>query len=123
MHKTMSYLLNYDCNFKMNDILEDMKLFLTEHNMIEWNSKLIQNTAINGHGQVCKAVNGMTPNYIQELFEVKEIPYNLKDPTRTIMLKSNSTTYVLKSLQHEGNKIWNRLIVDLKTSESLAILR
>ncbi len=27
--------------------------------------------------EVYKAVNGMTPNYIQELFEVKEIPYNL----------------------------------------------
>ncbi len=60
------------------------------------------------------AVNGMTPNYIQELFEVKEIPYNLRDPTRTIIPKSNSTTYSLKSLKHEGNKIWNRLSVDIK---------
>ncbi len=46
--------------------------------------------------EVYKAVNGMTPNYIQELFEVKEIPYNLKDLTRTIIPKSNSTTYGLK---------------------------
>ncbi len=35
--------------------------------------------------EVYKAVNGMTPNYIQELFEVKEIPYSLRDPTRTII--------------------------------------
>ncbi len=27
--------------------------------------------------EVYKAVNGMTANYIQELFEVKQIPYNL----------------------------------------------
>ncbi len=65
----------------------------------------------------------MTPNYIQELFEVKEIPYNLRDPTRTIIPKSNSTTCGLKSLKHEGNKIWNRLSVDIKTSESLAIYK
>ncbi len=57
----------------------------------------------------------MTPNYIQELFEVKEIPYNLGDPTRTIIHKSNSTTYSLKPLKHEGNQIWNRLPVDIKT--------
>ncbi len=51
-----------------------------------------------------KAVNGMTPNYIQELFEVKEIPYNLSDPTRTIIPKSNSTSYGLKSLKQKEFK-------------------
>ncbi len=30
--------------------------------------------------EVYKAFYGMTPNYIQELFEVKEIPYNLRVP-------------------------------------------
>ncbi len=73
--------------------------------------------------EVYKAVNGMTPNYIQELFEVKEIPYNLRDPTRTIIPKFNSTTYGLESLNHEGNKILNRLSVDIKTSENLAIVK
>ncbi len=73
--------------------------------------------------EVYKTVNGMAPNYIQELFEVKEIPYNLRYPTRTIIPKSNSITYGLKLLKHEGNKIWNRLSVDIKTSESLAIFK
>ncbi len=70
-----------------------------------------------------KAVNGMTPNSIQELFEVKQIPYNLGDLTRTIISNSKSTTYGLKFLKHEGNTIWNRLSVDIKTSESLTILK
>ncbi len=73
--------------------------------------------------EVYKAVNGMTLNYIQELFEVNEIPYNLRDPTRTIIPKSNSTTYGIKSLKHEGNRIWNRLPVDIKKLESLAIFK
>ncbi len=73
--------------------------------------------------EVYKAVKGMTPNYIQELFEVKEIPYNLRNLTRTIIPKSNSTTFGLKSLKHEGNKIWNLLLVDIKTSDSLAIFK
>ncbi len=72
---------------------------------------------------VYKAVNGMTPNYIQELFEVKEIPYYLRDPTKTIIPKFNSTTYGLKSHKYEGNKILNRFQVDIKTSESLAIFK
>ncbi len=65
----------------------------------------------------------MTPNYIQEVFEVNEIPYNLTNPTRTIIPKSISTTYGLKSLKHERNKIWNQLPVDIKTSESLDIFK
>ncbi len=72
---------------------------------------------------VYNAVNGITPNYTQELFEVKEIPYNQRDATRTIIPKSNSTTYGLKSPKHEGNKTWNRLSVDIKTSEGLAIYK
>ncbi len=63
--------------------------------------------------EVYNAVNGMTPNYIQELFEVKGIPYSLRDPNRTIIPKSNSTTYGLKSLKYKGNKTWNRLSVDI----------
>ncbi len=35
--------------------------------------------------EVYKAVNGVTPNYIQELFEVKEIPYNLVDPPEQVL--------------------------------------
>ncbi len=67
--------------------------------------------------EVYKTVNGMTSNYIHELFEVKEIPHNLRGPTRTIIPKSNYTTYILKSLKHEGNKIWNRLSIDIKASK------
>ncbi len=33
--------------------------------------------------EVYKAVNKLTPIYIQELFEIKELVYNLRDPTRT----------------------------------------
>ncbi len=51
------------------------------------------------------------------------MPYNLRDPTRTIIPKSNSTTYGIKSLKHEGNKIWNQLQADIKTLKSLAIFK
>ncbi len=73
--------------------------------------------------EVYKAVNGRTSSYILELPEVKQKPYNLRDPSRTIIPKSNSTTYGLKSRRHEGNTIWNRLLVNIKTLHSLAIFK
>ncbi len=33
--------------------------------------------------EIYKAVNKLTPIYIQELFEIKELVYNLRDPIRT----------------------------------------
>ncbi len=51
--------------------------------------------------EVYKAVNGMTPSDIQELCEVKETPYNLRDPpeqsssditSQVSQVKSNSVS-------------------------------
>ncbi len=62
--------------------------------------------------EVYKAINGMTPNYIQELFEVKEIPYNLRDPTRTIIPKSNCLVtwwrvlYYMGDVRSHGKECW-----------------
>ncbi len=58
--------------------------------------------------EVYKAVNKLTPIYIQELFEIKELVYNLRDPIRTKVPKCLSVTYGLKSLRFLGNKIWNK---------------
>ncbi len=55
--------------------------------------------------EVYKVVNGMTPNYIQELFEVIEISHNLRNPTGKIITKSGSTTYGLKSLTSTVNHL------------------
>ncbi len=48
---------------------------------------------------------------LMEVFTQWWIRYKLRDPSRTIIPKSNSTTYGLISLKHDGNKIWNRLLV------------
>ncbi len=69
--------------------------------------------------EVYKAVNKRTPIYIQELFEIKELVYNLRDPIRTKVPKCSSVTYGLKYLRFLGNKIWNSLPINIKMSEKL----
>ncbi len=69
--------------------------------------------------EVYQAVNKLTPIYIQELFEIKELVYNLRDAIRTKVPKCSSVTYSLKSLRFLGNKIWNSLPIDIKMSENL----
>ncbi len=68
--------------------------------------------------EVYEAVIKRTPIYIQELFEIKELVYNLRDPIRTKVPKCSSVTYGLKSLRFPGNKIWNSLPINIKMSEN-----
>ncbi len=59
--------------------------------------------------EVYKAVNNLSPIYIQDLFEIKDLVYNLRDPIRTKVPKCSSVTYGLKSQRFLGNNIWNSL--------------
>ena len=73
--------------------------------------------------EVYKSVNNMSPKYIQELFNVKNTTYGLRDNSRTTVPKCKTTTYGLKSLKFEGNNIWNKLPVHIKTSQSLSTFK
>ncbi len=65
----------------------------------------------------------MTPIYIQEMFNIKITPYDLRDPCRTVMPKAKTTTRGLKSFIYEGNRIWNSLSLYIKGAESLCIFK
>ncbi len=75
--------------------------------------------------EVYKSIHQMTPIYIQEMFNIKITPYDLRDPCRTVMPKAKTTTHGLKSLTYEGNRIWNCLHVHTcsKGAESLGIFK
>ncbi len=73
--------------------------------------------------EVYKAIHQITPIYIQEMFNIKITPYDLKDPCRTVMPKAKITTHGLKSLTYEGNRIWNSLPVHIKGAENLGIFK
>ncbi len=59
--------------------------------------------------EVYKSIHQMTPIYIQEMFNIKITPYDLRYPCRTVMPKTKTTTHGIKSLTYEGNRIWNSL--------------
>ncbi len=44
-------------------------------------------------GEVYKSIHQMTPIYIQEMFNIKITPYDLRDPCRTVMPKAKTTTH------------------------------
>ena len=66
-----------------------------------------------------KCVNGMNPQFINDLFCVKEQPYNLRDPSLVVQPKYNTYTFGFRSFRYYGPKLWNALPVPLKAAPNL----
>lgn len=70
--------------------------------------------------EVFKAVNGLSPVYIQDLFVRKENPYNLRDPYKLQVNLHNSKKYGTNSIKHEGAILWNSLPPEIKGTKTVA---
>ncbi len=51
------------------------------------------------------------PKYINDMFNVKEMSYSMRDDLKFILPKFNTKTYRYKSLVYAGAKLWNSLPV------------
>ncbi len=69
--------------------------------------------------EVYKALQGLSALCIQNLFNEKKLPYNLRASKIIIQLKCNTTTIGLNSLTYQGAKLWNSLPEHIKTVESV----
>ncbi len=67
--------------------------------------------------EVYKALHGLSPLYIQNLFNGKKLPYNLRASKIIIQPKCNTITHGLNSLTYQGAKLWNSLPEHTKTVE------
>ncbi len=66
-----------------------------------------------------KALQGISPPHIQDLFREKVLPYNLRAGKIVIQPKCQSTTHGLNSLTCQGAKLWNGLLEHIKGAETV----
>ena len=57
--------------------------------------------------EIFKSVNGLNPKSINELFDIKEFDYALRNCKRVYQPKKRTTTYGLRSVSYTGAKLWN----------------
>ena len=69
--------------------------------------------------EVFKALNGVSPPYIQELFREKDVPYNLRSSKIVIQPRCKTTTHGISSLSYQGAKLWNNLPENVKGAPSV----
>jgi len=69
--------------------------------------------------EVFKALNGISPPYIQDLFREKEVPYNLRASKIVIQPLCKTITHGINSLTYQGAKLWNGLSEQVKGASNI----
>ncbi len=60
-----------------------------------------------------------TPNFMNKMFQVKDITYDLRDSNILCQPNFNKITYGKKSFSYYGTHIWNSLPINIKQCTSL----
>ena len=68
--------------------------------------------------EVFKIVNTLSPEYIQDMINIKTSTYNFRSDRKVDIPRVNTTRYSLGSIRSEAPWIWNRLPHNLRKAES-----
>ena len=66
-----------------------------------------------------KILNGLAPDYLQDLFSIRTTKYNVRNLEMKLNLPKPDTAYFKKSFSCSAASLWNNLPNDLRTIESL----
>jgi len=69
--------------------------------------------------EVYKAVNGLTPPYISNMFEQKTVQYNLRATKVITQPKFHTQTHGYHSLRNEGTRLWATLPNSCKNAKDI----
>ena len=101
--------------FVFSDLTSSYHELLTRGNLLSLSALRVRFLAI----EVYKCVNGLNPPYLNDLFEINDTGYNLRDNCRLKQPKFSTMKYGFRSFRYYGSKLWNTLPVDIKNSESI----
>ena len=105
--------------FVYNDRSSDYTTLLNRGNFLSLKALRLRALSI----EVYKSVRGLNPDYMNDMFEVKPPRYCLRDPYKLKQRKFKTKTYGYRSFGYYGSKLWNKLPVTLKSSDTLSIFK
>lgn len=66
-----------------------------------------------------KILNGLAPDYLQDLFSIRTTKYNVRNLEMKLNLPKPNTNYLKRSFSYSAASLWNNLPKNLRTIESL----
>ena len=73
--------------------------------------------------EVFKIRNNLTPEFLNEIFQERSVPYNLRGNNPFRCRRANSVYHDIESLAFLGPKIWVSVPDEIKTSENVDIFK
>ena len=71
--------------------------------------------------EIYKTLNNLSPEFMKEIFTLKNQPYNLRRTELLNLPPCSTKTFGTYSLSFRASYIWNNLPANIKTAESLLI--
>ena len=73
--------------------------------------------------EVYKFLNGLSPPIMNEVFQINNCPYDLRNP-RILASKHKSTIkYGINTIAFKGPQIWQNIPLEIRNSESLSLFK
>ncbi len=69
--------------------------------------------------EVYKALNGLSPKYLQYMFTLNKTNHNLRSDNKILFPKCHTTHFGLKSFAYQAGSLWNKLPNSFRTCKSL----
>ena len=73
--------------------------------------------------EVFKCVKKQNPDYMNDLFNVKDINYDLRDSSWLEQHMYSSKRFGFKSFSYYGSKLWNHIPAAIKITDDLEIFK
>ena len=105
--------------FMLNDKTSTYETLLEKCNYTTLLIRRIKVIAI----EVFKSLNNLNPCFMNEMFDVKDIPYNLRDTNIVLQPKFDKITYGKNTFKYYGSHIWNLLPNDCKKTTNIEIFK
>jgi hypothetical protein len=105
--------------FVFSDLTSSYSDLLLRGNLLSLSALRIRFLAI----EVFKCVNGLNPPYLNDLFEINNTGYNLRDNCLLKQPKFNTKRHGFRSFRYYGSKLWNSLPVDIKNAKTLYMFK
>ncbi len=73
--------------------------------------------------EVYKAINGMSPEFLQDLFVIKANVHDLRDNYKMKLYKFKTMTYGKHSIKYVAVILWNSINVDIKNTDNVNVFK
>ncbi len=102
--------------FLLNDKTSSYAVLLKKSNSTTLHIRRIKAIAC----EVFKSLNNLNPSFMKDMFEIKEVPYDLRDSHILYQPIFKKITYGKNTFRYHSTHIWNLLPNDLKNSTSIS---